>query len=178
MNHRYLLPAVCLLAACTAEPMSADPQAKLHMPLTAGVWETHSAKDGKFCTVTSNYRGLSIEKTAAGVRVASNETLNPGEWLTLTVADHRYETTDTYFSDSDAASIVTDFTQGGKAYLRLHRRASLDNADHTLNLDGFSDAYKKCSGNTKKVVKHKKSTSMKNTKTAVGTAKAKDTKKK
>ncbi len=156
--HRYFLIVIFLLSACTAEPFSHDPDPQFHMPFTYGTWEATRAPDGKSCTVTSGHRGLSVEKTAMGIRVAGAQTLTPGERLILNVNGHRYETSDAYFADDDAKPIVSDFTVADKAYLRTRVTAgnSARYRDNIVKLAGFADALKACENGAKKKTRKKK----------------------
>ena len=159
MKRPILFAALLTLTACTAEPMSANPNPELHMPFTYGKWE--ATKDEGKCLVSSGYRGITIEKMGATTRMYSNESLSPGERLTLTVGNHSYETSDTYFTDSDVAPAIADLSHGDKAYLRLTTRGASNHGfrhiDQIVKSDGFKAAMVTCGDKpAKKVAKKKK----------------------
>lgn len=153
MTHHYVVLVLLVLAACTAEPFGANPEPQFHMPLTYGRWDVKRSLDGKSCIVTSGYRGLEVEKTPAGLRVASVQAIVPGQRLSLNTNGHYYETSNTEFSIEDAPAIVADFSQGGKAYLRLRDQTV---RDHILLLDDFAKALKQCTLKPAKKAKKKK----------------------
>jgi hypothetical protein len=147
MNRIFIL-ALLALAACTAEPYSNSPEPQFHMPFTYAQWQVQ--KTAKACIVTTGYRGVSVAKARNGtIFVASTETLSPGEHLTINVNDHRYETSQTNFSDEDSAALVNDFLIADKAYLRWTKLGGgahgFTFSDTILTLDGFAAQYRQCS---------------------------------
>lgn len=167
MKPFYALVPALLAAACTfssGDNLIEDGQ--LHLPLTYQPWEmTHyKAPDGaRICALSTGYHGMTVllrKQKDGSIKTAArgNRTMGPGVTFTVSANGQRFETSDEYFADGDAAALAGALSKGGKAYIEwsephLRPGASREHIDNIVTLEHFSMQLGEC---RKSLERHKK----------------------
>lgn len=151
-----ILSMAALLSACTIEQQGAETVSQFHMPFTYGEWEPRvvtNERGQEACVVTSGHNGLAfvLRKNGSNRRVSvqTNRFMPKGTWMTVTVNDKRFETSNPYFSAQDALAMAEEFSVAEVAYAEWSEVASVGGRTRfgtVLKLKGFQSAFDRCKG--------------------------------